>query len=114
MPGEIRRASLVLTERMSLLLHFLEMNTLAVYTPKSVNDRYLGMASMLSFKQFSRTQTEEVGAVFFSSEEKTFPPPGAVGSAECVPECGRQTGFHTALLGRAEPLVNSPVVKAEQ
>lgn len=27
---------------------------------------------------------------------------------------GRQTGFHTPLLGRIKPLVNFPVVKAEQ
>lgn len=48
----------------------------------------------------------EAGTFFFSSKEKTFPLPGAVGSAEC----GRQTGFHTPLLGRVEPPVNSLAV----
>lgn len=45
------------------------------------------------------TSTKAVG-----EQRETFPPPGSVGAAEC----GRQTGFHTPLLGRVEPLVNSP------
>lgn len=55
--------------------------------------------SVQAFSVHTHKHTE-AGSFFFSlsllqsGKEKTFPPPEAVGSAEC----GRQTGFHTPLL----------------
>lgn len=44
--------------------------------------------------------------------QKTFSLSGALEFSS--PECSRQTRFHTPLLGRAEPPVNSPVARREQ
>lgn len=65
---------------------------------------------IIILERLTHTSTNSRGRGIFKQWGETFPPPGALGSTEC----GRQTGFHTPLLGRVEPLVNSRVVKAEQ
>lgn len=72
--------------------------------------KWLKCSAKAVYHTETHTHTQRLGC--FLQQQENISSPWDLGFSS--PECGRQTGFHTPLLGRIEPLVNSPVLKAEQ